>query len=374
MKYTIEIYSRGYDVGIGTITKEQYEYWIDREEYLDDALNQNFDYEEDETPVECQFDEYYNEYSDIVYAWGPDMDYHEMIIKDENGNTVYEGNAYDLINEHDEDHEVMYEGEEYFMSVQKPGYYVQWCQGGKGCYFEGEFEADEFDPKKLKFFNSETDYGDVLTKVFYDNEELDNSAGDYDIKSFEASLYEIGEETEAEFVFPQSNYDYVKIDKVLQYLIDTMWYDAENLEVGENISDYSEVKIIFDGYGDLDNEETGEYIEGGNKDMESYAIFIHKNSAEPDFEFPEHEMTPWALIHRPDEEICIWAWHDVKNDSWEFGSIDDTNSNLTEEQLIALFDALYEKYNLGAEDDDDDNSGGGGSYVSAPWPFPTERP
>lgn len=373
MKYTIEIYSRGYDVGIGTITKEQYEYWIDREEYLDDALNQNFDYEEDETPVECQFDEYYNEYSDIVYAWGPDMDYHEMIIKDENGNTVYEGNAYDLINEHDEDHEVMYEGEEYFMSVQKPGYYVQWCQGGKGCYFEGEFEADEFDPKKLKFFNSETDYGDVLTKVFYDNEELDNSAGDYDIKSFEASLYEIGEETEAEFVFPQSNYDYVKIDKVLQYLIDTMWYDAENLEVGENISDYSEVKIIFDGYGDLDNEETGEYIEGGNKDMESYAIFIHKNSAEPDFEFPEHEMTPWALIHRPDEEICIWAWHDVKNDSWEFGSIDDTNSNLTEEQLISLFDALYEKYNLDAEDDDDDNSGGG-SYVSAPWPFPTERP
>lgn len=375
MKYTIEIYSRGLDVGIGTITKEQYEYWSDREEDLGDALNQNYDYEENETPVECQFDEYYNEYSDILYAWGPDMDYHEISIKDETGKVVYEGNAYDLINEHDEDHEVMYDGEEYFTHVQKNGYYVQWCQGGKGCYFNSEFEDTEFDPKKLKFFNSETDYGDVLSKIFYNGEELSNDAGDYDIKSFEVALHKIDDEPNSNFEFSQSNYDYEKIDKVLKYLVDTMWYDAENLEVGENISDYTEIKIIFDGYGDLDDEETGEYTEGGNKDMESYAIFIHKNSAEPDFEFPEHEMTPWALIHRPDDEICIWAWHDVKEDTWDFSMIDDTSSNLGEEKIIELFDALYEKYNLDEDDEsNDDDDGGGGTHSSAAWPFPTVRP
>jgi len=375
MKYTIEIFSRGMDVGIGSITKEQYEYWSDRVEDLGDALTQNYDYEENETPVECQFDEYYNEYSNVLYAWGPDMDYHEIKITDENGTEVYKGTAYDLIHEHDEDYESMYEGEEYFMSVQKNGYYVRWCEGGKGCYFESEFETDQFDPKKLKFFNSETDYGDILSSVYYDGEGLENFAGDYDMKSFEVTLHNIEDEPMPSFEFPQSKYDYEKIDKVLKYLVDSMWYDVDNLEIGENISDCPEVKIIFDGYGDLDNEETGEYIEGGNKNMESYAIFIHKNSAELDFEFPEHEMTPWALIHRPDEEICFWAWHDVENDSWEFSMIDDTSSNLNEETLIELFDALYEKYNLGEDDDDgEDGDGGQCTYSPAAWPFPTARP
>jgi hypothetical protein len=377
MKYTIEIFSRGMDVGIGTITKEQYEYWNDREEDLGDALNQNYDYEENETPTECQFDEYYNEYSDVLYAWGPDMDYHEMKITDENGTEVFKGTAYDLIHEYDEDYEFMYEGEEYFMNIQKNGYYVQWCQGGKGLYFEGEFEADEFDPKKLKLFNSETDYGDILSKVYYNGEALDNNAGDYDIKSFEVSLYNINQEEEFTYTFPTSPYDHQKIDKVLQYLVDSRWYDPDNLEIGENISDCPEVKIIFDGYGDLDDEETGEYTEGGNKNMESYAIFIHKNSTEPDFEFPEHDMTPWALIHRPDEELCVYAWYDVENDSWDFSMIDDTSSNLSQEVIIKLFDELYEKYNLDVEDEeeDDGNDGGGNTILpSAAWPFPTQRP
>ena len=137
-----------------------------------------------------------------------------------------------------------------------------------------------------------------------------------------------------------------RIDKVLQYLVDTMWYDEDDLEIGENISDYPEVKIIFDGYGDYENEETGEYIEGGNKNMESYAIFIHKNSTQPDFEFPEHDFTPWGLIHRPNEEVYIWAWHDVENDTWDFADISDTDSKLGQEVIEKLFDDLYEKYCL----------------------------
>ena len=171
-------------------------------------------------------------------------------------------------------------------------------------------------------------------------------------------------------------YDYKRYEELITMLMEASWRDPEDLEIGRDISDQPEVKIIFDGYGDLDDEETGEYIEGGNKNMESCAIFIHKNSAEPDFEFPEHEMTPWALIHRPDEEICFWAWRDVEADTWDFSMIDDTSSNLSEETLIELFDALYEKYCLDEENDDDgeDGDGGGGTYSSAAWPFPTVRP
>ena len=66
------------------------------------------------------------------------------------------------------------------------------------------------------------------------------------------------------------------------------------------------VKIIFDGFGDLETEdENGEYVyeEGGNKAMKSFAVFVHKNSLTEDFS--PHEQTPWALIHRPKEEVCI---------------------------------------------------------------------
>ena len=98
-----------------------------------------------------------------------------------------------------------------------------------------------------------------------------------------------------------SDIDYAKYDEMLQRHLDEMWRDEEALEIGENISNISEIKIIFDGYGDLETEdEEGNYVyeEGGNKNMESYAIFIHKKSAEEGFEFPEHDLTPWALIHQ----------------------------------------------------------------------------
>lgn len=194
MIYTIEIYSRGLDVGIGTITQEQYEYWNDedREYDLGDALNSNFDYEENSTPVECQLYDYYNEYDSVLFTFGPSMDGHQMSIKDSAGNIMYMGDAGDMINEHDPEYEIpmLESGElDYFMSVMEPGYYLQWCQGGKGKYFDGDFETEQFDPKKLKFHIRETDFGDVLHGIEYDNEVVENTAGDYDIKSFEASVH-----------------------------------------------------------------------------------------------------------------------------------------------------------------------------------------
>ncbi|CAB4133461.1 hypothetical protein UFOVP257_204 [uncultured Caudovirales phage] len=368
--FTIEIWSRGVDVGMGKITKAQYDYWSDEGSmYLGDALNDNFDYEENEAPEGAKLDRaYYNEYDDIFYAWGPDMDYHTLKITDEDGNVIYEGEAYGLIQEHDEDHDFMYDGEEYFSNIQEPGHYVSWCQGGKGLYFEGQFEDEEFDPKKLKFFNSETDYGDVLSGISYGGDDIENNAGDYDIKSFEASVYEISDDAKPYVVFNyEPEYDYEKVDKVLRYLVDNMLYDVDNLEIGENISDDTAVKIIFDGYGDLEEDENGEYVEGGNKNMESYAIFIHKNSADPEFEFPEHDLTPWALIHRPDEEVCVYGWHDVNNDSWDFTMIEDTSTNLSKEVITKLIDDLYESYGL---DEEEEENTSGVLTPNAAWPFP----
>ena len=107
-------------------------------------------------------------------------------------------------------------------------------------------------------------------------------------------------------------YDYERFEELIQNHLDVMWRYPDELEIGEDISDLREVKIIFDGYGY--NEETDEQ---DDKNMESYAIFIHKDALKEGFEFPPHELTPWALIHRPKEEVCIYAWYDVENDIWD---------------------------------------------------------
>ncbi len=142
--------------------------------------------------------------------------------------------------------------------------------------------------------------------------------------------------------------DYDLYYRVVQLLIDTMWRDQEDLEIGRDISDIPAVKIIFDGYGDLEDEdENGEYryTEGGNKNMESYALFIHKDSAKPDFVFPEHELSPWCLIHRPAEEVCIHIWYDVENDDWSINSLDETMEHeLTDEEVIEILKSLESQW------------------------------
>ena len=137
--------------------------------------------------------------------------------------------------------------------------------------------------------------------------------------------------------------DYTRYHEIMEKFVDVMWRDADDLEIGHNISDIPEIKIIFDGYGALETED--DYIEGGNKNMESYAIFIHKDSGQENFEFPEHDMTPWGLIHRTDEEVCIYAWYDVEHDDWSINSLDETSDHkMTDEEVMEILEILDKRY------------------------------
>jgi hypothetical protein len=144
------------------------------------------------------------------------------------------------------------------------------------------------------------------------------------------------------------DYDYAKFDEMLHRHLDEMWRDEESLEIGEDISNIPEIKIIFDGYGDLEDEdENGEYryTEGGNKNMESYAIFIHKDSAQEGFQFPEHDTAWNMIIHRPKEEVCIYAWYDVENDEWEINGLYETSEHeMTDEEVMNILETLDERY------------------------------
>lgn len=145
------------------------------------------------------------------------------------------------------------------------------------------------------------------------------------------------------------DYDYERYCEILQNLMEVAWIDRDELEIGEDISDIPEVKIIFDGHGDLEEEVDGEYIytERGNKNMESYAIFIHKDALKEGFTFPEHDTAWNMIIHRTKEEVCIYAWYDVENDDWEFLQLEDridAESPMDEGDVMTILEGLQERY------------------------------
>ena len=151
------------------------------------------------------------------------------------------------------------------------------------------------------------------------------------------------------------DYDYARYEELLQHHLNAIYHDSdEGSDIGEDVSSIPEVKIIFDGYGDLEDEdENGEYryTEGGNKNMESFAIFIHKDALVGDFIFPPHDVFGFTfgsmIQHRPAEEVCIWAWYDVVDGSWEINQLedrlDDSNS-MDENDVMKILEGLYELY------------------------------
>ena len=171
-------------------------------------------------------------------------------------------------------------------------------------------------------------------------------------------------------------YDYSKYENILIEMLKASWRDPDDLEIGVDISDLPEVKITFEGYGDLDEENMdGEYkyIEGGNTNMESYAIFIHKDSLTEDFVFPEHDVFGFTfgsmIQHRPAEEVCIWAWYDVENNSWDILPLEDRLSGdnaMDENDVMTILESLYDKYFKLVENPDN------GTLKPIRWPFPTE--
>jgi len=137
--------------------------------------------------------------------------------------------------------------------------------------------------------------------------------------------------------------DYERFEQLVRNQLLGMRYnedDPDSLEIGEDISDTEEIKIIFDGFGDLETEE--EYIERGNKNMRSFAMFIHKTSATKPF--PEHDFTPWCLIHRPKDEYHLYAWHDVENQDWEIIFPETGKGEMTAYKAWQILEKLEKKY------------------------------
>ena len=126
--------------------------------------------------------ELYNDYGTIVMndCELDDSDTFSLEVKDEDDNVIYETTDPSSIvryPEYDEDVELPTPNFD-FKGV-KPGTYIVENNDLKWCTLTGEFEAEEFDPKKLSFHPSEVfdkmlcDEDVFLIELRYDNQKLD---------------------------------------------------------------------------------------------------------------------------------------------------------------------------------------------------------
>ena len=186
-EYTIRIWGRTREIGVHKIKKAQYDYWSDEdhEDDLSDALNENYDYDENKTPKAAQFDLPYYEYQGKHSFWGFDQDDTHMTIENSEGENIYEGDLESFIaeahGEEDSRWEATEELEELYPEYLGKGYWLMWTQGGKGSCIQTTIEIEEgqeFDPRKLKVLNWDIQGTSVVTRLVYDGDELDDNGMD----------------------------------------------------------------------------------------------------------------------------------------------------------------------------------------------------
>ena len=181
-EYTIRVWGRTREIGVGKISKQQYDYWSheDHEDDLSDAMNESYDYEENNTPKKAQFDSAYYEYQDVHSFWGFDEGDTHMTITNESGEEIYDGTLDGFINEAHGDNDTIYDAteevEELYPEYLGKGYFVMWTQGGKGSCIQTTIDTagEEFDPRKLKYTTWDVQGSSIVNRLIYNGGELDD--------------------------------------------------------------------------------------------------------------------------------------------------------------------------------------------------------
>jgi DNA-binding transcriptional ArsR family regulator len=187
-EYTIRIWGRTREIGVGTISKEQYEHWSDSdyEDDLSDALNGSYDYDENETPENARFNHEYYEYQDVKSFWGFDEDDTHMTITNGDNEEIYSGTLEDFIYQAHGDRasrwEATEEEDELYPEHLGQGYFVMWTQGGKGSCIQTtiDTEGQEFDPRKFGYKTWDVQGSSVVHHLLYDGYELEDEGMDSD--------------------------------------------------------------------------------------------------------------------------------------------------------------------------------------------------
>ena len=149
-------------------------------------------------------------------------------------------------------------------------------------------------------------------------------------------------------------YDHDRFTQIIEQVLTQAWRDPEELEVGENISDFVEIKVMFNKHGT--NEDTGE---DDDKSVEEYCVFVHRDSGTKFAEFPEHQKSPLGIIHRPKEEMCLRAWfiksqdrtpqeiEDGENEGyWDIEDPENSDTELDLDDVMDVLEAFAKNHSI----------------------------
>lgn len=177
MKYTINISGYGSEITIGSVTEEEKAILSNPEKDLQELVFEDLE-------EVCGW----SEIDDQFHCFGATSPF-TITIEDENGNELYnlnEENIYD----YDTDEFSLVENE--YPEIDATQDLLICYSGEKGSFFLGYVELEgEFDITKLKIVFSDVEvgdffyFGDIISNVLYDGEELDNWGGDTSGKSFD---------------------------------------------------------------------------------------------------------------------------------------------------------------------------------------------
>lgn len=174
-KYNIRVSGYGSELTIGTITESE-------KEIINSSLNDGLEMNEI-----LQFDvigKDWFEFDDVFHRFSVSDNF--RLVVSENDDDILEFTSYELMDKYVNIFEyTTFENDE---SVD-----LVICDSQeKGLFAEYEFEANKFEISKLKIFMIEDvgigdtyNYGDMVQKILYDGEELEDSGASTNGKSFE---------------------------------------------------------------------------------------------------------------------------------------------------------------------------------------------
>jgi hypothetical protein len=177
MKYSIRISGYGSEITIGAVSEEEKAILSNPEKDLQELVFEDLE-------EVCGW----SEIDDQFHCFGATSPF-TITIEDENGNELYELDEENIYNYDTEEFSLV---ENEYPEIDATKDLLICYSGEKGSFFLGYVELEgEFDITKLKIVFSDVEvgdffyFGDIISNVLYDGEELDNWGGDTSGKSFD---------------------------------------------------------------------------------------------------------------------------------------------------------------------------------------------
>ena len=196
--YKIRLWGYGGEMVLGEITKKTWDYFREhRIDVSDYATDSDFG-EELDIPEDCQpfYSGEWHDCDNLYHGWGVSKNAGTMEIEDENGEIVYTRDL-DGIDGCD----VMLScNEEAWIAMKGNNSYVFYNYSSeKGTFFEGEIELKmPFDPEKLCIHYDDVEGDELITRIEYDEQDIDNFGGDTTGKGYDFKFYHVDNDGEIE--------------------------------------------------------------------------------------------------------------------------------------------------------------------------------